>query len=149
MTAEHRAEFSAALPHADVVTPNWLEASLLYGEKDAATLMRRMLDDGAALAVLRLGEAGSLIGRRGEAQLLRVPAVPVPDVVDVTGAGNTYGGGFLVAWHASGDLARAGAYGAVAASFCIEGLGALRYTATRDGTRDERLDWVLARAAWE
>jgi hypothetical protein len=149
MTADHLNEFRDALPHADIVTPNLLEASLLYGEKDAATLLRRMLDDGAAIAVLRLGEEGSLVGRQGETRLLRVPAVPVPEVVDVTGAGNTYGGGFLVGWRESGDLARAAAYGAVAASFCIEGLGALRYTAAQNATRDERLDWALARAAWE
>ncbi len=145
MAAEHQADFTAALPLADIVTPNLLEASLVYGETDPAILLRRMLDDGAKIAVLRLGEAGSLIGKQGKALMLRLPAVPVPEVVDVTGAGNTYGGGFLVGWRETSDLAQAAAYGAVAASFCVEQLGALRYTADMDALRAERFDWAITR----
>lgn len=146
MTAEHRAEFVSVLADAEIVTPNLREAGLLYGETDSTRLVRHMLGDGAKIAVLRLGEAGSLVGRQGEAQLLRMPAVPVRDVVDVTGAGNTYGGAFLVGWRETGDLAQAAAYGAVAASFCVEQLGVLRYTPEMDALRAERFDWALMHA---
>jgi sugar/nucleoside kinase (ribokinase family) len=145
MVPANHDEFVAALALADIVSPNLLEASLIYGERDPATLVRHMLSGGVAVAVLRLGEEGSLIGQHDTVDLLRVPAVPVREVVDVTGAGNTYGGAFLVGWEKTGDAAMAAAYGAVAASFCCEQLGVLRYTADLDALRAERLTWTLAR----
>lgn len=149
MVAGNRDEFSAALRLADIVTPNLLEASLVYGDTHPASLLRRMLDNGAKIVVLRLGEAGSIVGKQGETQYLRVPAVPVRELVDVTGAGNTFGGAFLVGWHETGDLAAAAAYGAVAASFCCEQLGVLRYTPDLDALRAERFDWALSRVTAE
>jgi ribokinase len=53
-----------------------------------------------------------------------VPAVPVAGIVDVTGAGNAYCGGFLVGLAETGDLGQAGRYGAVSASFALEQFGA-------------------------
>lgn len=149
MVAAQREAFVAALSVADVVTPNHLEASLVYGENDPGVLLRRMLEGGAAAAALRMGAAGSIAAVRGDSRLLRVPAVPVPDIVDVTGAGNTYGGAFLVGWHETHDLATAVAYGAVAASFCLEQLGVLNYTPSLDALRVERLAWARAHLTWE
>lgn len=149
MVAAQRDAFVAALSLADVVTPNHLEASLVYGESDPAVLLRRMLDGGAAAAALRMGEAGSIAAVRGDPRLLRVPAVPVPEIVDVTGAGNTYGGAFLVGWHQTHDLATAVAYGAVAASLCLEQLGVLNYTPALAPLRAERLAWAQAHLTWE
>jgi hypothetical protein len=145
MVAANHDEFVAALPHAEIVSPNLLEASLVYGEGDPAILLGRMLDGGASVAVLRLGEAGSMVGQRGMTGYLRVPAAPVREVVDVTGAGNTYGGAFLVGWQHAHDPASAAAYGAVAASFCVEQLGVLNYKTELDALRAERLAWVMAR----
>ncbi|MFN8377550.1 MAG: PfkB family carbohydrate kinase [Anaerolineae bacterium] len=148
MMAKNHDEFVAALTVADIVTPNLLEASLVYGENDPVVLLRRMLEGGAAVAVLRLGEAGSIAGVRGDPRFLRVPAVPAREIVDVTGAGNTYGGAFLVGWHETHDLASAVAYGAVAASFCLEQLGVLDYTHELDSLRAERLTWALTNLQW-
>ncbi|MGQ9908512.1 MAG: PfkB family carbohydrate kinase [Candidatus Flexifilum sp.] len=149
MAAEHRDEFVAALAQADIVSPNLLETRLLYAAPDAAPLdlVRRMLDDGARLVALRLGEDGSLIGRRTGAgdQILHVPAVPVPQIVDVTGAGNCYCGAFLVGWVRADDLRLAGAYGAVAASFTVEQVGALDNARVDSAERDRRLRFALDR----
>ena len=76
------------------------------------------------VAVLRMGEAGSLVAGQGEAPVA-VPAVPVSRIVDVTGAGNAYCGGFLVGLAETGDLGQAGRYGAVSASFALEQFGAM------------------------
>ena len=149
MVANNHDEFVATLPLVDIVTPNLLEASLVYGEDDPASLLRHMLDGGASAAVLRLGEAGSIAGLRENPRVLHVPAVPPREVVDVTGAGNTYGGAFLVGWHGTHDLATAVSYGAVAASFCVEQLGVLNYTPELDTLREERLAWALAHLRWE
>lgn len=136
MAAENQAEFRAALPLADIVSPNLLEARLVYGLDEPAALVRAMLDDGAGIAALRLGEAGSLIGQRGRSELVAIPAVPVAEVVDQTGAGNTYCGGFLVGWARTGELRQAGIYGAVAASFSLEEVGVLN--PARAGLAEER-----------
>ncbi len=136
MTRENAAAFRAALPLVDIVSPNLLEAQTLYGEPDPAALVRAMLDDGAPVAVLRMGERGSIAGRRGDPDLLRVPAVPVEAIVDQTGAGNTYCGAFLVGWCETRDLAQASCWGAVAASFALESTGVAdpppNYVALRD-----------------
>jgi sugar/nucleoside kinase (ribokinase family) len=54
--------------------------------------------------------------------VVRVPSVPT-DVVDVTGAGNAYCGGFLVGYLETDDIATAAMYGAVSASFAVEQFG--------------------------
>lgn len=147
MTAANRRAFQAALPLADIVSPNLLEASLLYGLTDPAALVRAMLDDGAPMAALRLGEAGSLLGRAGEAALIAVPAVPVPQVVDQTGAGNAFCGGLLLGWLRTHDLRTAGCWGAVAASFTLEQVGVPDLLPEAIAAeRDARLAWALARA---
>lgn len=135
--------FRAALPYADIVSPNWIEAGAIYGTPDPAALVRAMLDDGARIAALRMGEAGSLVGQRGDPALLRVPAVPVPEVVDQTGAGNTYCGAFLAGWQIAQDLRQAAAYGAVAASFCLEGAGVADPPPGFESERDARMAWTL------
>ncbi len=136
--------FRAGLRHIDIVSPNLLEARLVYGFDDPAALVRAMLDDGARVAVLRLGEDGSLAGQQGGSPI-RVPAVPVPQIVDQTGAGNTYCGAFLVGWQTTGDLVQAACYGAAAASFALEVLGVADPPATLPDLRRQRFDWLMAR----
>jgi len=93
MVRANAASFRNSLPMIDIVSPNLLEASQVYGFTDPASLVRAMLDDGARIAVLRMGEKGSLAGMRGSDTMFKIPAVSVPQIVDQTGAGNTYGAG--------------------------------------------------------
>ena len=147
MVAANAAAFRAALPLVDVVSPNLLEAGLVYGFDDPLRLVQAMLDDGAPLVALRMGADGSLVQGRDHAAPLAIPAVTVPDVVDQTGAGNTYCGGFLVGWMQSRDALTAGCYGAVAASFALETTG---ITSPPDpAERDARLARLRARIAPE
>jgi sugar/nucleoside kinase (ribokinase family) len=144
MVAENAVAFREALPLAEIVSPNLLEASLIYGVKEPETLLQKMLSDGARIVALRMGEQGSLVAQQGSG-VIHIPAVPVPQVVDVTGAGNTYCGAFLVGWMRSQDLKTAGCYGAVAASFSVETVGTLdpsRIDFAR--LRDERFAWAMA-----
>jgi sugar/nucleoside kinase (ribokinase family) len=145
MIAANRGAFRAGLAHVDIVSPNLLEAQQVYGLADPAALVGAMLDDGARIAALRLGEAGSLVGARGDDHLIRVPAVPVPEIVDQTGAGNTYCGAFLVGWLDTGDVRQAAGYGAVAASFALEVIGVADPPADMVERRNERWRWLMAR----
>jgi len=137
-------EFRASLTHIDIVSPNWLEAQAIYNITEPEKLVRAMLDDGAAIAALRMGEAGSMVGQRGSDSVITLPAVPVPHIADQTGAGNTYCGGFLVGWVETHDLLTAACYGGVAASFSLEVIGVADPPANKHQLRDERYAWLRA-----
>lgn len=133
-------EFAAFLPLVDVFSPNWEESAQLLGYDDPGTIVTRFLEMGVPVVALRMGEVGSLVAT--PAGRWRIPAVPVP-VVDVTGAGNSYCGGFLVGYTQTGDPHIGGLYGAVSASFTIEqfGLPVIDETTTaRAQQRLRRLD---------
>ena len=101
----------------------------MYGIEDEREIMRRLLADGVKLAALRMGELGSLVARQGDGRAHYIPAVEVAEIVDQTGAGNTYCGGFPGRVAASAMSAEAGCYGAAAASFTLEYVGCARMPA--------------------
>jgi len=143
MVPENLPALQQALPKADLVSPNLLEAGLIYDEKKPETILQHMLDDGAQVVALRMGELGSLVAQQGMSEFLHIPAVPVPKVVDVTGAGNAFCGGFLVGWQRTHDLRMASFYGAVSSSFAIETVGVLDATIPNFAeTRAARLAWL-------
>lgn len=119
-TPEKLPQFAAFLPLVDAFSPNWEESALLLGRDDPDEIVDRFLGMGAPLVALRMGERGSLVA--GPDGRWTIPAVPTA-VVDVTGAGNSYCGGFLVGLAETGDPRLAGMYGAVSASFTIEQFG--------------------------
>ncbi len=127
-----------------VVSPNLPEAQAVYGLRDAGELIAAMLDDGAAAVALRMGADGSLVATRDAPQPRWVGAVPVTQIADQTGAGNTYCGGLLVGLRRGYDLFEAALLGAVSASFCIETVGVLDPDACPPAERDRRLEHLRA-----
>lgn len=113
-------KFAAFLPLVDLFSPNREESAQLLGIDDPEAIVTCFLEMGAPVVALRMGESGSLVATAE--QRWHIPAVPVR-VVDVTGAGNSYCGGFLVGYAETGDPRRGGLYGAVSASFTIEQFG--------------------------
>lgn len=111
------------LPLFDVVKPNEHEATLLTGidatrEPEAAA--RRLYSMGARIAVVTLAERGSVVFDGRRAEHIRAFAV---DAIDPTGAGDTYGAGFVFEWLRSGDPFRAGRFGSATASVMVENVG--------------------------
>ncbi len=147
MQAQNRDEFKATLALPDMVSPNLIEAQAILGINEPEAIIRSMLADGAKIVALRMGERGSMAGMQGSDDLIYVPPVPVPSIIDQTGAGNTYCGGFLVGWNRTRDLKTAACYGAAAASFALETFG-LANPSGADITveRDRRLEWAMENA---
>ena len=91
--------------------------------------------------VFKLGARGSFVYDARTANGFLVPAYP-STVVDATGAGDAYCGGFMAGLHLSGDPATAALYAAVSASFAIEAHGALAGLHAARTAALGRVDWL-------
>ena len=111
-------QVAARLACVDVVSLNLAEGRRLCGRDAPREIVRRLLDTGVGGVALRLGADGALLGRRS-AELLRIPAWPAA-VVDVTGAGNAFGGALLAGLGAGQDWLESGCGAAAAASLMLE-----------------------------
>ena len=128
----------------DCVILNDGELKQLTDEPNLVRAARAVLDMGPRVVVAKQGEYGAAMYTRDG--VFGLPAYPTPDVVDPTGAGDTFAGGFMgyVAAHAGEEvsdelLRRAMAYGTVLASFNVEAFGTERMQAL---TPDEIADRV-------
>lgn len=95
---------------------------------------------------LRLGAAGSLVGT-SDGDFFRVPAVPPAELVDVTGAGNAYCGGFVVGLGRGEGPAEAAARAAASASFALEQIGGADIYVASLAEAERRRVWALERIA--
>ncbi|RLT43454.1 MAG: carbohydrate kinase family protein [Chloroflexi bacterium] len=130
------AEVGAVLALCDAFLPSEAEARLFCGPQTTRQEMaRRLAALGAPVVVLKLGAEGSLVYQRDSDRFTAIPAAPAR-VLDVTGAGDAFCGAFAVGLSETGDPATAAQWGAVAASFVIEGFGALH--ALETATPNER-----------
>jgi sugar/nucleoside kinase (ribokinase family) len=133
----------ALLRRLDGLLVNDSEARLLTGEDNllrAAAAVRRL---GPKFVIIKKGEHGALL--IAEDGVFVMPAYPTGDVVDPTGAGDSFAGGILGSLDADGAggpgrLRRAMAYGTVVASLIVEGFGLERLTRTDRVEIDRRLD---------
>lgn len=129
----------------DIVSPNLIEAQAVYGDLPAEALLTALLDDGAKIAALRMGPQGSLLGDKTTGARCYMPAVPVPQIIDQTGAGNTYCGALLLGLLRGHNLQTAAAMAAAAASFCLEQTGVLDPETVNRKERDQRFMAALTR----
>ena len=122
----------------DGVVLNDGELKQLTDEPNLVRAALAVLDLGPSVVVAKQGEYGSALFTRDG--YFALPAYPTPDVVDPTGAGDTFAGGFMGYIAAHPDeavdeplLRRAMAYGTVLASFNVEAFGPERMlTLTRE-----------------
>ncbi|HUV86680.1 MAG TPA: PfkB family carbohydrate kinase [bacterium] len=137
-----RDDLAEVVARADVLVVNDAEARMLGGEANLLAAMTRLLELGPRYVLAKKGEHGAVLMARDFEFIL--PAFPVREVADPTGAGDTFAGGFLGFLAASDDtspanLCRAVAYGATVASFAVEGLGITRLAKLTRDEVEERL----------
>lgn len=130
-------ELLEVLKKVDVLTINDEEARQLSGEHSLLKAARVIRNMGPKVLVIKKGEHGALLFH--EEGTFFCPALPLEEVFDPTGAGDSFAGGFVGFLASSGDLSfanfkRAVVYGSATASFCVEQFGIDR---VKSLTRDE------------
>ena len=114
------------LKKVDVLTINDEEARQLSGETSLVKAAKVIQEMGPKYLIIKKGEHGALLFHRGE--IFFAPALPLAEVIDPTGAGDTFAGGFMGWMAQTGDLSFANMklaiiYGSAMASFCVEKFG--------------------------
>ncbi len=110
----------------DCLVINDEEARQLTGEHSLVKAAEKILRMGPRYLVIKKGEHGALLFY--EEKIFFAPALPLAEVFDPTGAGDTFAGGFVGYLAQSGDLSfenmkRAVIFGSAMASFCVEKFG--------------------------
>lgn len=131
------------LERVDGLVLNDAEAMLLTEEPNLVRAAAEVLNLGPSFVVIKKGEHGALL-RHGAGQIV-LPGYPNPNVVDPTGAGDTFAGGMMGYLAATQDvsfnnLRRALAYGTMVASFNIEAFGLDRLKQICRHHLEQRLD---------
>lgn len=126
----------------DAFLPSAAEVLAVWGHSDILRLHNQLLSVGyKGFLLVKRGAAGVEISVEGH--VVMVPAAPA-DVLDVTGAGDAFCGGFLAGLLLTGDPIQAAAHGVVSASFVVETRGAMSALAALDSERAKfRLDGVM------
>ncbi len=114
--------------------------ALFWGSTDDLWAMAEALGEfGCEFIVVKRGLRGQILYDSISKKRWEIPAYPAR-VVDVTGAGDSFCGGFLAGYQKSYDPLRAVLYGSVSASLTIEGSGALRPLESLPGLAQARLE---------
>lgn len=136
----------------DVLTINDSEARQLSGEYSLVKAANKILTMGPKYLIIKKGEHGALLFH--EDKIFSAPALPLADVFDPTGAGDTFAGGFI------GYLAQVGTvnfnnmknaliYGSALASFCVEKFGIERLLELDKATIANRLQQFVSLSSFE
>ena len=126
----------------DVITINDEEARQLSGAYSLVNASKIIMEMGPKYVVIKKGEHGALIFHEDE--MFFAPAMPLAEVFDPTGAGDTFAGGFTGYLAKTGDysfesMKRAIIYGSCMASFCVEKFGTQRMEHLTKKETDSRL----------
>ena len=126
----------------DVITINDEEARQLSGAYSLVNASKIIMEMGPKYVVIKKGEHGALIFYKDE--MFFAPAMPLAEVFDPTGAGDTFAGGFTGYLAKTTDysfesMKRAIIYGSCLASFCVEKFGTQRMEQLTKKEIDSRL----------
>jgi len=135
-------ELMQVIAKIDVITINDEEARQLSGEYSLVKAAQKIHKMGPKYVVIKKGEHGALLFNNGD--VFFAPALPLEEVFDPTGAGDTFAGGFIGFLAKTEDISfenmkRAVISGSNLASFCVEKFGTERMENLTDEEIQERL----------
>ena len=118
-----RSELDEVVGRVDILFLDEGEARSYSGETNLVKAARRIQEMGPRVAVVKRGEHGALVFDKDE--VFAAPAMPLESVVDPTGAGDSFAGGFMGAVASTGDvsnrgLRRAAVVGSMMGSFAVQ-----------------------------
>lgn len=146
-----RNELEMVLRRIDLLFVNDSEARSLSGEGNLFKAAKRIRRMGPDYVVVKKGEHGAFLV--GPDRCFLCPAYPLEEVVDPTGAGDSFAGavlGYLALQSSQSEhrLPHAMMYGAVVASFCCEGPGLRRLLKLKRDEVEERLAALERMCSW-
>lgn len=136
-------DLHTVLKRVDVITINDEEARQLSGEYSLVNAAKRIHEMGPKYVVIKKGEHGALLFNEGK--MFFAPALPLAEVFDPTGAGDTFAGGFCGYLAKTEDISfenmkNAIIYGSNLASFSVEKFGTQRMEELTREEVEERLE---------
>lgn len=136
----------------DVITINDEEARQLSGEYALVKAAAKIGEMGPKTVIIKKGEHGALLFHGGH--IFFAPALPLEEVFDPTGAGDTFAGGFIGYLASTGDVSFANMkrgiiYGSAMASFCVEKFGVERLFELTTEEINERIAKFIQLSAFE
>lgn len=122
-------DLKALLKEVDCLTINDEEARMLSADYSLRRAAKTIMAMGPKTLIIKKGEHGALLFQ--EDNIFFCPALPLEEVFDPTGAGDTFAGGFIAYLAQTDDLSfenmkRAIIYGSAMASYCVEKFGSER-----------------------
>ena len=140
-------ELLDVIKRVDVITVNDEEARQLTGEYSLVKAAAKIHTMGPKYVVIKKGEHGALLFHQKE--IFFAPALPLEEVFDPTGAGDTFAGGFsgFIAQSENvsfGNMKNAIIYGSNLASFCVEKFGTERMVTLEKAEVQQRLQQFKA-----
>lgn len=139
-------ELKELLKQVDVLIINDEEARQLSGEYATVKAAKKIMGMGPKYLVIKKGEHGALLFHGNE--VFFAPALPLEEVFDPTGAGDTFAGGFVGYLAETRDISfdnmkRGIIYGSALASFCVEKFGNQRLKEISQSDIDERVQQFI------
>jgi len=135
-------DLKKALTMVDVLMINDSEARFLSDEFSLVKAAKKILQMGPKYLIIKKGEHGALLFN--EDKVFFAPALPLEDVFDPTGAGDTFAGGFIGHLARTKDISfenmkRGIIYGSAMASFCVEKFGTERIISLEQDEVEQRV----------
>ena len=135
-------ELHEVIKRIDLITINDEEARQLTGEYSLKVAAKKIQEMGPKYVVIKKGEHGALLFNGGNAFF--APALPLEEVFDPTGAGDTFAGGLAGYIAKTGDISfenikNGVIYGSTLASFCVEKFGTERMLNLYESEISQRL----------
>lgn len=135
-------DLKSTIAKVDLLTINDEEARQLSGEYSLLTAAKKIQTMGPKFLIIKKGEHGALLFHGDD--MFYCPALPLPQVKDPTGAGDTFAGGFMGYLSKTDDISfenmkRAVVYGSALASFTVEEFGTDKIKAIDERELNDRI----------
>ena len=141
-------ELKEVIKKVDILVINEHEARAITKQNNVIMALHEIIKMGPKTVIIKRGEYGAFVYREGE-KFFYVPAYPVTEVVDPTGAGDTFAGGFTGYLSTSenmdsfNEIKKAMLYGTITASFMVEDFGHSRLENIKLSDIEKRYKEVL------